>query len=258
VRLSLHIAPTPHPSTAACTFALHATNLPPLITIQCSIPLRFKGTKSNVCQHALAVLKSYMQCRYLSGRSNSGLHMAHGVRDLDAMTARPPLPPRALPDDIRIKLKLASRPADHVRIFHAQPQPRLLSFLLERIISPKGCGAGHRRRARCLPFHVRRKIGISCIGRICKLLFCTSFVKFCPCFARIFLLVMLPVHPLAQSWLLKQRGGKAAAVARPIHGFLHNAGNLLQMSVSCLHTAAPPRFTPIPPSPSVYFICAAG
>jgi hypothetical protein len=153
--------------------------------------------------------------------------MAHGVRDLDAMTARPPLPPRALPDDIRIKLKLASRPADHVRIFHAQPQPRLSSFLFERIISPEGCGAGHRRRARCLSFHVRRKIGISCIGRICKSLFCTSFVKFCPRLARISLLVMLPVHPLAPSWLLKQRGGKAAAAARPIPGFLHNAGDLL-------------------------------
>jgi hypothetical protein len=66
------------------------------------------------CSHAFASVPRSMQCRYLSGRSNSGLHMAHGVRDLDAMTARPPLPPRALPDDIRIKLKLASRPADHV------------------------------------------------------------------------------------------------------------------------------------------------
>jgi hypothetical protein len=66
-----------------------------------------------------------MQCRYLSGRSNSGLHMAHGVRDLDAMTARPPLPPRALPDDIRIKLKLASRPADHVSRFARTPSQLL-------------------------------------------------------------------------------------------------------------------------------------
>ena len=65
--------------------------------------------------------------------------MAHGVRDLDAMTARPPLPPRALPDDIRIKLKLAPRPADQVPIrraatpsLHARGRTRALAHALER------------------------------------------------------------------------------------------------------------------------------
>ena len=84
--------------------------------------VKYRSSALIVSEHSLPQI--FMQCRYLSGRSNSGLHMAHGVRDLDAMTARPPLPPRALPDDIRIKLKLASRPADNVC-----PFPLLFAFL---------------------------------------------------------------------------------------------------------------------------------
>jgi hypothetical protein len=45
------------------------------------------------------------------GISASGL-MSQRLRDLDAGTARPPLPPRALPDDVRRRLKLPDRAAD--------------------------------------------------------------------------------------------------------------------------------------------------
>ena len=113
-----------------------------------------------------------MQCRYLSGRSNSGLHMAHGVRDLDAMTARPPLPPRALPDDIRIKLKLASRPADNVC-----PFPLLFAFSFSLLLKFPAVRAGShdasrawRRRCACSSaLDSSRKIRFCCIWGICKL-----------------------------------------------------------------------------------------
>ena len=57
------------------------------------------------------------------GISASGL-MSQKLRDLDAGTARPPLPPRALPDDVRRRLKLPERTADYERVLPMISAPK--------------------------------------------------------------------------------------------------------------------------------------
>ena len=65
-----------------------------------------------------------MSAMHQFGVSASGL-MSQKLRDLDAAAPRPPLPPRALPDDVRRRLKLPDRAVEQGNGHIAKANPAL-------------------------------------------------------------------------------------------------------------------------------------